>query len=937
MSLTRLALSRIAAVCCAIFASSAFADIKTINQTERLSDWLKDSKNSASNSYPLGLSWHSYQEVQQQQLLKLEVLNALHRHQANTKYRRLAEWLEQSPVTGRVLLPKQDPYWLEVNPAFDPILQPQDQVVTIANPQSVTVIQSNGLVCTVPFRSFVKTSHYLETCDVSVTHGFNPRSFWVIQADGVVEQHNGNPFNQQPAISAGAWIWLSDDLPSDLSKKIAQLLSYVGASGTPELDDWLKPSRIFMDTPALIAQQLFKSTTIRPTSSDWGSVGILQTPNARMQDEGYASVTYSNVQPYERYSVMLQPWSWLEFGFRYTDINNRLYGSTDFSGDQTYKDKSIDAKLSISNESHYFPAIAVGFRDMVGTGLFSSEYIVASKRSDYFDWSLGLGWGYMAGRQDFKNPLSYLKDSFNQRPPVDVGRGGDFGNGYFRGPTSIFGGVEYQTPWKDIILKAEYEGNNYEREPQQNLQNQKSPINLGLIYKWGPADLSVAWERGDRVMLSITFGGNLAQLSTPKVSEAPKIPVQASYLNHSHPVTTMVKLDKTLDDFYIQTGWAIETIEQYPQKWHIVLRESTGQQISDRVKRGISVLHRDAPSDIQTFEIEYKNKDLKIITLNVNRQYWVQSQTQWLGPHDKSKVLSISEPSFRSDLNATPLINPSQSWGSFGLGLGYRQTLGGPDGFLLYSLSAQANSEVNLWHGAWLSNTLEARLADNYDKFKFGGTSELPRVRTHIKEYLTSSPLTIPTLQINQTFQATSNQYFNFYGGLLESMFGGIGGEWLYRPAMRSWALGLDINQVKQRGFDQDFSFLDYKATTGHLTHYWDTGWQDIFIKTSIGQYLAGDKGTTLDVSRIFNNGVRIGAFATKTNISAQQFGEGSFDKGIYVQIPFDVFFTKHSNSVANILWSPLTRDGGAKLNRTQTLYDLTQFKDGRLTRSINE
>lgn len=28
-----------------------------------------------------------------------------------------------------------------------------------------------------------------------------------------------------------------------------------------------------------------------------------------------------------------------------------------------------------------------------------------------------------------------------------------------------------------------------------------------------------------------------------------------------------------------------------------------------------------------------------------------------------------------------------------------------------------------------------------------------------------------------------SDHYVSFYGGLLETMFGGVGAEWLYRPA----------------------------------------------------------------------------------------------------------------------------------------------------------
>jgi hypothetical protein len=73
-----------------------------------------------------------------------------------------------------------------------------------------------------------------------------------------------------------------------------------------------------------------------------------------------------------------------------------------------------------------------------------------------------------------------------------------------------------------------------------------------------------------------------------------------------------------------------------------------------------------------------------------------------------------------------------------------------------------------------------------------------------------------------------------------------------------------------------------------------------------------------------------MGAYFTRTNVSAEQFGEGSFDKGIYVSIPFDAFFTKFSNDTATILWNPLIRDGGAKLNRMYPLFNITGMRDGQ-------
>ena len=86
-----------------------------------------------------------------------------------------------------------------------------------------------------------------------------------------------------------------------------------------------------------------------------------------------------------------------------------------------------------------------------------------------------------------------------------------------------------------------------------------------------------------------------------------------------------------------------------------------------------------------------------------------------------------------------------------------------------------------------------------------------------------------------------------------------------------------------------------------------------------------------MNVSRTFGNGVTMGAFVTKTNVSAAQFGEGSFNKGVYWSIPLDAMMTSSSRQVATFHWVPLTRDGGAMLNRPLQLMGATSVLDPRL------
>ena len=154
---------------------------------------------------------------------------------------------------------------------------------------------------------------------------------------------------------------------------------------------------------------------------------------------------------------------------------------------------------------------------------------------------------------------------------------------------------------------------------------------------------------------------------------------------------------------------------------------------------------------------------------------------------------------------------------------------------------------------------------------------------------------------------------------------------------------GLDHTRLAARQQDPERLAAAYRAIAslvlpsdgwppdkGHATLYVDTGVYDVLATLSAGRYLAGDKGATAQLAKTFRNGVTMGAFATKTNVSAQQFGEGSFDKGVFLTIPFDALFTRSTPGAAYVLWKPLTRDGGQQLARQEQLYNITSARGSR-------
>lgn len=221
---------------------------------------------------------------------------------------------------------------------------------------------------------------------------------------------------------------------------------------------------------------------IGPSQSDFGGVGLLQTPTARMAREGELSLNYRDNDQYRYYSASVQLFPWLETTLRYTDVRTRQYSSVEaFSGDQTYKDKAFDLKLRLWEESYWLPQVAVGARDIGGTGLFDAEYLVASKAWGPFDFTLGLGWGYLGTSGNVKNPLCSASDKYCYRDNSYKQAGSIDGSQMFHGPASLFGGVEYQTPWQPLRLKLEYEGNNYQQDFAGKLEQKVSLTSVRFI------------------------------------------------------------------------------------------------------------------------------------------------------------------------------------------------------------------------------------------------------------------------------------------------------------------------------------------------------------------------------------------------------------------------------------------------------------------------
>ena len=338
---------------------------------------------------------------------------------------------------------------------------------------------------------------------------------------------------------------------------------------------------------------------------------------------------------------------------------------------------------------------------------------------------------------------------------------------------------------------------------------------------------------------------------------------------------------------------------------------------------------------VEQLNIHVMNGDTEVVIFSLNRDEFdkadkgIGSVNEIL---DSSHIKTANNNPLYKDAEFQPKVFfPDFKWT---MAPSLRHQLGGPEGFYLGALIWQTDLIVKIRRNLTLYTSIGVNVYDTFDNFKNFSESPIPKVRSDIQRYLDEGKNHIKRMNIEYHGSPYKNVFYRVDAGILEEMFAGIGGEILYRPFNRSYVLGLSAHKVRKRAFDQKFSLMDYENATGHLSLYneWPAG---VVSSVSIGEYLAGDTGATLDVSRRYKSGFTLGVYATKTNLSAEEFGEGSFDKGFYFSIPTKLFFPDYTTGHIGFGISPLTKDGGARLWQSTNLYGV--FGDSHASSIIRD
>jgi hypothetical protein len=344
---------------------------------------------------------------------------------------------------------------------------------------------------------------------------------------------------------------------------------------------------------------------------------------------------------------------------------------------------------------------------------------------------------------------------------------------------------------------------------------------------------------------------------------------------------------------------------------------------AEAMGRIVRILMAKTPSTVEVFRIVSTASNLPILSVtlsrsNIEQQLNLYGTAEELLPLSKIKAVDESDPLIANNsIDEYPTFN-------YSISPGYRQSLFDPDNPYRFEIYANVSADTYLTRHWNIGANLEYNIYNTFNITRMSN-SVLPHVRSDFALYYKNGLNGINYLQTSYFDKPAPDLYVFARAGLLESMFAGAGGEFLWQPEGQRWAFAGALYALQQRGYNRLFDMLPYKVLTGHVGLYYNSPFKGLDFGLFVGRYLAGDYGATFRITRRFDSGVEVGFYATLTNVPFSKYGEGSFDKGFIIRIPVDTLLPVNTQDNMVLDFTPLTRDGGQMLDNEFSIYGAIQ------------
>ncbi len=629
-----------------------------------------------------------------------------------------------------------------------------------------------------------------------------------------------------------------------------------------------------------------------PRFNDFGMPGSLTLPAARPAQDGSIAFSWDRDHVHSVGTLTFQASDRFTTSFRYGSFERPT---------STLYDRSFDLQFQLSRERGWMPGIAIGLRDIIGTGTLASEYVVATESiSSDLSITAGVGWGKLGANADLGTP-------FGERPRF-TGLGGEPSyRQWFRGPAAAFGAIDWHATDR-LRLSMGWTG----EDPDGPSAAGVAQIGLNWQARRGLA-FGVRADQAGNVGLSFQLSFNPRFAPSALNPGGPPLAFGRSYQSsvNNDPVS---RLRQRL----AEDGLVLHRAELDGDHARVLVenrRFGLPAQALGRVGRALT---GELAPEVEHFLIELAGPGPAASQVMLSR----------------SDLLGLQDDPARAELGwDAARIGSVGKWDGTRLPepVPYEVTMSpymalsmfDPIAPVRADIGAQLDGRLRISPGLFLDGTFKARLLGNRKETDRFSDSELPPVRSDAGRYAVAGDAGATRFALTHLSSPLPNIYTRASMGFLEEMFAGVVGEVLWKPPASRLGLGLELARVWQRnpGMGLGFDYYEYSTFTGHASVYYALS-PEYDLRLDVGQYLAGDRGATVSIDRSFANGWKVAAYATLTDVPFETFGEGSFDKGIRLSIPMEWVFGKPSTRQSNILLQPILRDGGARLETGHRLYD---------------
>ena len=658
-----------------------------------------------------------------------------------------------------------------------------------------------------------------------------------------------------------------------------------------------------------------------------GQSGYINMPNASVEQDGTFSLGYSYDSPYGAFWATSTVLPFLQVTGEYASITGVpafVTGGDYGSNYGRYKDKVINAKAMLFGETAVRPALAIGASDILGTGLFKGQYVVATK-------------------------------TIGERSPVEL----SVGYAHSR-PDGLFAGAR----WRPAALPAwavvgEYDAVDYSKDfsaEQTGAAKRKKGAVLGLEYRWGWLGAQLARHRDHfsaNAYVSIPLQQNefVPKLSEPRAFEQKDAPPRASLASWQNDGAAPAALVQALarQDFKNVRVLLDQGVLR------ITLTSSRISNLGRAVGRASRVALAFAPAGTRSLVISYTRNEVPVATFEfqdmyalsnylggaIDRQVFMQTvivrqaqPSDAVGERDQPSLLAgLAEPvdigvDLGRDGNAVQLRSEDRESNRVRIAPKLGLFFNDPSGALRYEIDAAASYDRRLGVGLYLNSAVTAKLLENVSSVTQDSNSLLPHVRTDIAEYKRGGRFKLNKLMINKFSMPAEHWYTRMSAGFYEEMFRGAGGQLLYAPADTRWAADFSLDALEQRGYKGWFDSRDYRTVTAlGALHYRLPS--DITLTARAGRFLARDTGVRLEAKRRFLSGIEVGAWYTHTNgndtTSPGSLSSPYHDKGVFVNISLSAMLTSDTQAAAALAIAPWTRDVGQMVASPGDLYEMIE------------